>query len=80
MRELGIEGVSRLRKKVFTTQQNPDATRAADLVNRHFKADRPDALWVTDLTYVRAALEWRTCASSSTRSAGASWAGGSLRT
>ena len=52
MRELGIEGVSRLRKKVFTTQQDPDATRAPDLVNRHFKADRPDALWVTDLTYV----------------------------
>lgn len=52
MRELGIEGVSRLRKKVFTTKQDPDATRAPDLVNRRFKADRPDALWVTDLTYV----------------------------
>jgi putative transposase len=52
MRELGIEGVSRLRKKVFTTRQDPDATRAPDLVNRNFKADRPDALWVTDLTYV----------------------------
>ena len=52
MRDLGIEGVSRQRKKVFTTKQDPDATRAPDLVNRHFKADRPDALWVTDLTYV----------------------------
>ena len=52
MRELGIEGVSRLRKKVFTTRADPDATRAPDLVNRNFVADRPDALWVTDLTYV----------------------------
>ncbi len=26
--------------------------RAPDLVNRNFTADRPDALWVTDLTYV----------------------------
>jgi putative transposase len=52
MRELGIEGVSRRRKKVFTTRQDPDATRAPDLVNRNFTADRPDALWVTDLTYV----------------------------
>jgi putative transposase len=52
MRELGIEGVSRLRKKVFTTRQDPDATRAPDLVNRRFTAERPDALWVTDLTYV----------------------------
>jgi putative transposase len=52
MRELGICGVSRLRKKVFTTRQDPDASRAPDLVNRLFKAERPDALWVTDLTYV----------------------------
>jgi putative transposase len=52
MRELGIEGISRLRKKVFTTRQDADAVRAPDLVNRNFRADRPDALWVTDLTYV----------------------------
>ena len=52
MRELAIEGVSRRRKKVFTTRQDPDALRAPDLVNRNFTADRPDALWVTDLTYV----------------------------
>ena len=52
MRELGIEGLSRLRKKVSTTRQDPDVTRAPDLVNRRFKAIRPDALWVTDLTYV----------------------------
>jgi putative transposase len=52
MRELGIEGVSRRRKKVFTTLADPDATRAPDLVNRNFTADHPDALWVTDLTYV----------------------------
>jgi len=52
MRELAIVGVSRRRKKVFTTISDPDATRAPDLVNRNFKADRPDALWVTDITYV----------------------------
>ena len=52
MRQLGIEGISRRRRKVFTTVADPDATRAPDLVNRQFTADRPDALWVTDLTYV----------------------------
>ncbi len=52
MRELGIRGVSRRRNKVFTTISDPDAVRARDLVNRDFTADRPDALWVTDLTYV----------------------------
>ncbi|MGD9693979.1 MAG: IS3 family transposase [Phycisphaerales bacterium] len=52
MRTMEIEGISRQRRKVFTTRQDPDAVRAPDLVNRNFTADRPDALWVTDLTYV----------------------------
>ncbi len=52
MRELGIRGVSRRRNKVFTTRQDPGAVRAPDLVKRNFCADRPDALWVTDITYV----------------------------
>ncbi len=52
MRELGIEGISRRRKRVFTTKSDPDAVRAPDLVNRQFRAERPDALWVTDITYV----------------------------
>ena len=51
MRIAGMRGVTR-RRKVFTTRQDPDATRAADLVKRHFSAMRPNALWVTDLTYV----------------------------
>ena len=52
MRQMGIEGVSRQRRKVFTTRPDPDATRAPDLVNRNFRAEGPDQLWVTDLTYV----------------------------
>ena len=52
MRSMQIEGISRQRRKVFTTRQDPDAVRAPDLVNRNFTADRPDALWVTYLTYV----------------------------
>jgi putative transposase len=49
MHRLDIEGVSRQRRKVFTTKSDPDALRAPDLVNRQFRADRPDALWVTDI-------------------------------
>jgi putative transposase len=52
MRELGICGVSRQRKKVFTTRADPDAVRAPDLVKRDFTATEPNRLWVTDLTYV----------------------------
>ncbi len=52
MRAMQIEGITRKRRKVFTTRPDPDALRAPDLVNRNFRAERPDALWVTDLTYV----------------------------
>jgi putative transposase len=51
MRLMAIRGVTR-RRRVFTTRPDPEAARAADLVDRDFTADRPDALWVTDLTYV----------------------------
>ena len=51
MRSLGIKGVVR-GKKVVTT--NPDALQLCpdDKVNRLFKADRPNQLWVSDFTYV----------------------------
>ena len=31
----------------------PAARRPPDLVNRDFTADRPDALWLADFTYLR---------------------------
>ena len=52
MRVMEIEGISRRRRRVFTTVADPGALRAPDLVKRNFRAERPDALWVTDLTYV----------------------------
>ena len=51
MRELGIEGARR-GGKVRTTRPDERADRPADLVERRFAAARPNALWVTDLTYV----------------------------
>ena len=51
MRELGLEGARR-GGKVRTTRPDERAERPADLVERRFVADRPNALWVTDLTYV----------------------------
>lgn len=50
MRQLGIRGASRARKR-FTTHADPAHARAPDLVRRDFTADRPDALWVADFTY-----------------------------
>jgi len=51
MREAGLTGVSRRRKKK-TTQRDPDAQAAPDLVEREFTAPAPDRLWVADITYV----------------------------
>jgi transposase InsO family protein len=51
MRSAGLHGVSR-RKRVYTTVRDPDARPAPDLVQRHFSAQSPDALWVADITYI----------------------------
>ncbi len=51
MRERGIVGVSR-RKSTITTIRDKDARPAPDLVDRNFRADRPDQLWVADITYI----------------------------
>ena len=51
MRQARIQGVHR-RRRVITTSQNPERVAAPDLVRRDFTADRPDQLWVADITYV----------------------------
>jgi putative transposase len=52
MRVAGLQGVSR-RKSVRTTVRKPGEAPAPDLVKRDFNADRPDQLWVADITYIR---------------------------
>ena len=52
MRELGLQGVRRGKVK-RTTVVEETAPRPADLVEREFHAERPDQLWVVDLTYIR---------------------------
>ena len=49
MRQAGLEGIYR-RKKHFTTRRDPKAALSDDLVNRQFSVDRPDVLWVGDVT------------------------------
>src|SRR5258705_3521957 len=51
MRQMGLQGVVRGRK-ARTTIPDDLAARPADLVQRSFQADRPNQLWVADLTYV----------------------------
>lgn len=51
MNQLGIEGIRR-GKKCKTTIPDSKANCPHDLVNRQFQAERPNQLWVADITYV----------------------------
>ncbi len=51
MKESGLAGVSR-RKSTVTTRRNQSARPAPDLVDRQFAAEKPNQLWVADITYV----------------------------
>jgi len=57
MRRLGLRGVSR-GKVVRTTISDPKVACPLDRVNRQFKADRPNQLWVSDFTYVSTWQGW----------------------
>ncbi len=55
MAAMGLRGAVRGQRSKTTLGTN-EPTRPADRVNRVFKASRPNALWVADLTYV---ATWR---------------------
>jgi transposase InsO family protein len=57
MREAGLTGLIRGGKR-RTTIVEPAAPRPPDLVDRKFVATRPNALWVSDITYVRTWEGW----------------------
>src|ERR1700681_196711 len=50
MRNAGLAGVTRRKRAVTTVRDG--ARRSPDLVNRNFTADKPDMLWVADITYI----------------------------
>jgi putative transposase len=57
MRTAGIEGVSNGEAQ-RTTYPGASPVAAPDLVRRDFTADRPDAIWLSDFTYVRTWEGW----------------------
>jgi len=58
MRQMGISGARRGKTWVKTTVTNDGDDRPADLVNRDFTADRPNQLWLADITYVKTHSGW----------------------
>ena len=57
MRAAGLVGCHR-RRRHGLTRRDPQAAPASDLVERAFTADRPDQLWVADITYVPTWSGW----------------------
>ena len=57
MRRMGLHGVMR-GKAVRTTISDAKAACPLDLVNRQFRAERPNQLWVSDFTYVSTWQGW----------------------
>jgi transposase InsO family protein len=58
MRKHGLRGVVR-GKVVRTTISNRDTPCPLDKVNRQFRAERPNQLWVSDFTYVSTWQGWQ---------------------
>lgn len=57
MKQQSLRGVIR-GKRVRTTTPDARAARPPDLVNRQFRAERPNQLWVSDFTYVSTWQGW----------------------
>jgi transposase InsO family protein len=57
MREAGISGLVR-RKRGRTTVSVPGVRVADDLVERRFRPDAPNVLWIADVTYLRTWEGW----------------------
>jgi putative transposase len=57
MKAAGITGV-RPKKRWRTTIRIPGITPATDLVERQFRVQQPNVLWVADITYLRSGEGW----------------------
>jgi putative transposase len=57
MADMSLRGVQRGRKR-YTTIADSDAVRPPDLVKRQFVAERPNELWLADITYCSTWESW----------------------
>jgi putative transposase len=55
MRGAGLVGASHRRGGPATTRRDREARPAPDLVDRNFTAERPNQLWVADITFIPSA-------------------------
>jgi putative transposase len=58
MRLHKITGRKRQKRRPVTTQRDPGAMPAPNLLNQEFYASAPDQKWVSDITYIETAEGW----------------------
>jgi putative transposase len=58
MKQRGIQARTHRRFKVRTTDSNHDHPIAPNVLDRHFKADRINQAWLTDITYIPTDEGW----------------------
>jgi transposase InsO family protein len=52
MRQLGLRGKGSRKRQPRTTQSNPDHRFEPNVLQQHFDTSQPDAVWLTDITYI----------------------------
>jgi transposase InsO family protein len=57
-KRLGIKSITKKKYRVKTTDSNHDNPIAKNVLNRDFKAEKPNEKWVTDITYVDTLEGW----------------------
>ncbi len=58
MRQEGLSGVPKRKFRVQTARADPNAPKAANLLNRRFTAEAPDTVWGADITHLRTMNGW----------------------
>jgi transposase InsO family protein len=57
-KRLGCKSITKKKHRVKTTDSNHDYPIAKNVLNRDFKAEKPNEKWVTDITYVDTMEGW----------------------
>lgn len=52
MQQLGLRGKGSRKRRPPTTQSNPHHRFEPNILAQHFEASQPDAVWLTDITYI----------------------------
>ena len=58
MRQRGIRAIMAPPRRVRTTDSRHDLPIAPNLLNRNFRADAPNRIWLTDITYIETDQGW----------------------